>query len=556
MSLRFARSKIHGIVTNYHRPRTPRGLKKGAPRLGRGALASCYGTIYPLRLDRLGQQRRYWRIRTATGPAYFADLEARETPDRNVLAQLGDRLGNHLANRYALVFNVVLFVEAVFLVELFHLAGHDFLDHRFRLSGCQRLRAVNLALFFEHLRRYFLAPHIARIQRRHVHGDIVRKLLERIRARHEIGFAVQFHEHTNLAARVNVAAHEPFAGLALRFLRRGRLAFFAKNLDSFLDVSIGFDKRCSTIAETSSCSLTKFFHKLGWNFHSCLLCTHPFSLLFLFADLSFLIQWPCLQNRPPRCARSGPQAFPTRADCLLPFLIRRDGRLGGFRRDFRWDFDEVAFLFLVLLVSAGVHVLHAVYQSLVLRRFLFGHLRLLVRVVAFEHGIRNLRRKQTDRTQSVVVSRDDPVDHIRVAIRIHDRNHRYSHAPRFLHRNLFRVGIDHEHGVRQLDHVLDAFEILEQVLHLAVQPRLFFLGKLFNAPVFVHGLQQLQPLDGLLERRPIRQRSAQPPVVHEKRAAALGLFGDRFLGLPFGAHKENVSALCGEFADEAARFAE
>jgi len=37
--------------------------------------------------------------------------------------------------------------------------------------------------------------------------------------------------------------------------------------------------------------------------------------------------------------------------------------------------------------------------------------------------------------------------------------------------------------------------------------------------------------------RPIRQRSAQPAVVHEKTPAALRLFGDRFLGLPLGAYK-------------------
>jgi len=50
-------------------------------------------------------------------------------------------------------------------------------------------------------------------------------------------------------------------------------------------------------------------------------------------------------------------------------------------------------------------------------------------------------------------------------------------------------------------------EILKQMLHFAVQPPLFFLGKLFDAAVFVHGLQQLQPLDGFLQRRPVRQRA-------------------------------------------------
>src|SRR6266446_4716601 len=101
MSLRFARSKIPGIVTNYPRPRTPRGLKKRAPRSHRGARKNCFRVNGFLRLDGLGQQRRYWRrIRTATGTAYFADLEARETPDGNIFAQLGDGLGNHLANRH------------------------------------------------------------------------------------------------------------------------------------------------------------------------------------------------------------------------------------------------------------------------------------------------------------------------------------------------------------------------------------------------------------------------------------------------------------------------
>ncbi len=94
------------------------------------------------------------------------------------------------------------------------------------------------------------------------------------------------------------------------------------------------------------------------------------------------------------------------------------------------------------------------------------------------------------------------------------------------------------------------------MLHLAVQPRLFFLRELFDPAIFRHGLQQLQPLDGLLQRRPIRQRSAQPAVVHKERPAAFRLFGDRFLGLPLGAHKQYGSTLRGEFAHEAARFAE
>src|ERR1700730_13038597 len=294
MMLRFALSKIPGIVTNNPRSRTSRGLKKRAPRFHRGAVESCYGMIGPLRLDGHGGG---FRPGGAAG-ADFADLEARETPDRNIFTQLGDRLSNHLADRYTFVLNVMLVVEAVFLIELFHVTGHDFLDHRFRFSGSHCLRPVNFALFFEHLRSHFLAPHVPRIERRHMHGDVVRELLESIRARHEIGFAVQFHEHTNLAARVNIAAHEPLAGFALRFLRRSRLAFLAQDADGFFDVAPGFHERRAAVTESRVGPLAQFFYELCWDLHSWLLCTHPFFSSFSIRCFEFSYSRPLFAKRP------------------------------------------------------------------------------------------------------------------------------------------------------------------------------------------------------------------------------------------------------------------
>ena len=110
--------------------------------------------------------------------------------------------------------------------------------------------------------------------------------------------------------------------------------------------------------------------------------------------------------------------------------------------------------------------------------------------------------------------------------------------------------------VGQLRHILDAFEVLEQVLHFAVQARALFLGELLHAAVFGHGLQEFQALDGLLQRGPIGQRATQPAVIHEVRTAALRFFGDGFLGLTLGADKQNGSTVTGDFADEAAGFAE
>src|SRR5260370_16880364 len=72
--------------------------------------------VFKLRLDR--HRRRFWPRRSA---AHFSDLEPHEAPDRDVFAQFGDRLGNHLADRHALVLDVVVFVEAILLVQLFQL---------------------------------------------------------------------------------------------------------------------------------------------------------------------------------------------------------------------------------------------------------------------------------------------------------------------------------------------------------------------------------------------------------------------------------------------------
>src|SRR5882762_2237704 len=226
MSLRFARFKITGIVTNYPRPRTfgvreqVPAFEKKAPRFGRDA-RDLFQMAFKLRFDWRGHRGHFGPGRSA---ADFSDLEPHEAPDRNIFAQLDNGLGDHLADGHAFVLDEVLLVEAVFFVKLFHLAVDDFLDDRFRLARGQRLRLIDVALYFEHLRRHFFTPHVAWIQRRDVHRDIMRKLLERVRARHEIRLAVQLHQHADFPAGVDVAPHQPLAGLALRLLGRGRLA--------------------------------------------------------------------------------------------------------------------------------------------------------------------------------------------------------------------------------------------------------------------------------------------------------------------------------------------
>src|ERR1700693_846904 len=99
---------------------------------------------------------------------------------------------------------------------------------------------------------------------------------------------------------------------------------------------------------------------------------------------------------------------------LLPVCFCRVGGDGGFG-SFRWlcrsidgrlnnAFHEVAFLLFIPLVGAGVHIFDAIDEGLVRGGFLFRDLRLLIGVMAFEHGFGNLRSKQANGAQSVVIT--------------------------------------------------------------------------------------------------------------------------------------------------------
>ena len=84
----------------------------------------------------------------------------------------------------------------------------------------------------------------------------------------------------------------------------------------------------------------------------------------------------------------------------------------------------------------------------------------------------------------------------------------------------------------------------------------FLFRELRHAAVFDHGLQQLQALDGFLQRDPVGERAAEPAVVHVEHSAALRFFGDGFLRLALGAEEQNALALARLLGDVARRFAE
>ena len=93
------------------------------------------------------------------------------------------------------------------------------------------------------------------------------ELLEGFGARDEIAFAVDFDDHADLSAGMNVVADQAFGGFARGLLGRGGLALLAQDVDGLFDVAIGLDKRGAAIAEAGVGPLSEFLHELCWNFH-------------------------------------------------------------------------------------------------------------------------------------------------------------------------------------------------------------------------------------------------------------------------------------------------
>src|SRR6202790_1569461 len=124
----------------------PRPLEKAAKATAikkRPGIAGALRNIVPQRP--LASHRDGRRVNRAHA-ADFADFEAHEAPHRDVFSELGDRLVDHFADGHGLILDVVLFVQAILLVELFHLAGHDFLDDLLGFPGGLGLFFVNVAL--------------------------------------------------------------------------------------------------------------------------------------------------------------------------------------------------------------------------------------------------------------------------------------------------------------------------------------------------------------------------------------------------------------------------
>src|SRR5215470_13691982 len=97
------------------------------------------------------------RYRAAMAASVLAENEPAEASHLDVLAGLGDRILDDGLDRALVVPDVRLLEQADLRIELVELAGHDLVDHLRRLALALHLRAEDLPLLLDSLRRNVLA---------------------------------------------------------------------------------------------------------------------------------------------------------------------------------------------------------------------------------------------------------------------------------------------------------------------------------------------------------------------------------------------------------------
>ncbi len=157
----------------------------------------------------------------------------------------------------------MLLVQAGLFVEFFQLALNDFLDDLVWLAGGPGLLAVDLPLLGQDLRGDFVALHEPGLGGGDVHGQVVGQLLELIGAGHEVGLAVDLHQHPDLAPGVDVAGDGAFVGGAPGLALRGGHPFLPQPGHGLPHVAAALGQRLLAVHPTGSRLLAQLLHLLG-----------------------------------------------------------------------------------------------------------------------------------------------------------------------------------------------------------------------------------------------------------------------------------------------------
>src|SRR6185436_11477195 len=97
-------------------------------------------------------------------------------------------------------------------------------------------------------------------------------------------------------------------------------------------------------------------------------------------------------------------------------------------------------------------------------------------------------------------------------------------------------------------------ERLLELAALTLQPGRLLLRDALELARIPHVLETLQVVDRLPDRREVRERAAQPPLVHVEHSAPGGLVGDRLLRLLLRPDEQERPSVGRQVASKALRI--
>src|SRR5437763_14318943 len=455
----------------------------------------------------------------------------REAAHLHVLADDGaDRVG--LVLYRALPFRVAeegLLEQAVLLVELLDLPGDDLVEHRLGLALLAKLRAVNALLLIELRRGHLFAAQPPRIAPGDLHRDVLHQRLELLVAGSEVGLAVHLDEHADLSAQVDVGTDRAFGRAPPRLLPGGGEALLAQPGDRLVDVARRFGQRLLAIHHPRAGLLAQVLHHRRSHFCHC--------------DLLLRLRFTVRRRLAAAQGR-----------LVLHDRSRRRLGVGAHHRAAIASAPSARTAATSVAPSAALGCVVAVLAFLPLGLRLAGVVRLVARL-ALDGRVRDLGAEEPDGADGVVVAGDDVVDALGIAVRVDQRDDGNAEARRLVDGDMLLLRIDHEETTRKPRHLLDAAQVLLQLLHLVLEQGDFLLGQLLEGAVGGHLLRRLEPVDAALDGLEVGERAAQPPVHHVELAGPRRFLDHGVLRLLLGADEEDGAAAGADVADELERLA-
>src|SRR5215210_5719254 len=222
----------------------------------------------PIRASPESLSRIRLKTGSATGPS-GPDGESGEAADDDVLPGRARELGPQLLDRLALVLvrvDVHLVEEDGLLHPLAQLALGDLAADLLGLVGGLLLEHPQLRLLGV-LRDVLLGDVLRGRRRGDVQGDLARELREVLVAGHEVGVAVDLHQHADLAVGVHVRLDRALRGLATAHLEGLVAEADAQQLGGAIDVAAGLLQRLLAVHHAGAGAVAQLLDLLGGNAH-------------------------------------------------------------------------------------------------------------------------------------------------------------------------------------------------------------------------------------------------------------------------------------------------